>query len=282
MPKSITTPFKITPIAKYRNLLNGSPEQITLTQLSRRNQVHAKRTVYANNEEDFRKKSAKMDDHETSSIVCLDVQSSDEECSNHVSNPIKVNTPSPVPVNNKKIQAGDLVMTNAGRIEHPCYLSGVIHDPYILFGVVRSLTSMDWGSVKKGNWKKQSYNQERVNVEWVPVEAGDRVFVDEKIKDTWTDTSVNPVSSVYTYDNYLLITKVKAPDVDAKDVTLLAKKDQQDLGHLNVFLASEIRKHYHFTTNNGWCGNFDPFIRIPSSNECKCEPQCKCKTRTPD
>ena len=56
MPKSITTPFKITPIAKYRNLLNGSPEQITLTQFSRRNQVHAKRTVYANNEEDFRKK----------------------------------------------------------------------------------------------------------------------------------------------------------------------------------------------------------------------------------
>ena len=137
MPKSITTPFKITPIAKYRNLLNGSPEQITLTQLSRRNQVNTKRTVYANNEEDFRKKSAEKD------IVCLDVQNSDEECLNHVSNSIKINTPSPVPVNNKKIQAGDLVMINAGRIEHPCYLSGVIHDPYILFGVVRSLTSMD-------------------------------------------------------------------------------------------------------------------------------------------
>ena len=106
MQKSITTPFKITPIAKYRNLLNASPEQTTLTQLSRRNQVHAKRTVYANNEEDFRKKSAKMDDHKTSSVVCLDLQSSDEECSNHVSNPIKVNTPSPVPVNNKKYKLG--------------------------------------------------------------------------------------------------------------------------------------------------------------------------------
>ena len=35
MLKSITTPFKITPIAKYRKLLHGSPEQTTLTQLNR-------------------------------------------------------------------------------------------------------------------------------------------------------------------------------------------------------------------------------------------------------
>ena len=80
-------------------------------------------------------------------------------------------------------------------------------------------------------------------MEWMPVEAGDQILVDEKSRDTWTlDNSVNSILTHCKYVNFLLITTVKSPDVNTEDVTLIAKKDQYDLSHLNEFIATEIKK----------------------------------------
>ena len=38
----------------------------------------------------------------------------------------------------------------------------------------------------------------------------------------------------------LMDTTIKSSDVSAEDVTLLAKKNQSDLRHLNIFLVSKV------------------------------------------
>ena len=79
----------------------------------------------------------------------------------------------PVAIDHKKNSERYLVMTNAGRIEHPYFLSGVIAEPYIIFGQVQSVHFMNWNAMTKQtkDWKRNSYSEERICVEWMTFEV---------------------------------------------------------------------------------------------------------------
>ena len=144
----------------------------------------------------------------------------------------------------KKLQLGDLVMSTAGRIQHPCFLSGVIDDSYILFGIVRSFTYMNWSNKK--NWNN-SYNEGRVNIEWTTFNSGERRYIEIKN---------NKPLTIEVEPDDLIDTMVKSPDVAAEDVTLLAKRNNSDLTHLNHFLRSEVDHQCFFAIPEGWSGYY--------------------------
>ena len=56
-------------------------------------------------------------------------------------------------------------------------------------------------------------------------------------------------------DNFTNIT-AKSPDISAEDVTLLAKKNQSDIRHLDCFILSKVNHQYYFALPEGWTGYY--------------------------
>lgn len=80
--------------------------------------------------------------------------------------------------------AHDLVMATTGRVQHTCYLNGVINDAYVLFIVVHSPYVMNWESVTKplSSWKSCNYNKERLNIKKITFNVGDFRYIEMKIR----------------------------------------------------------------------------------------------------
>lgn len=256
MSKSKRATTTITPVAQYRASLQREPKQTTLTQIHYQSDsdddvfVSPKRspptidlsqesittvvaTIIASPPKKKRKaRTATKPKTPTSSIK---------------SRQIDPKTPpiAPIRVRSIPIHPGDLVMSTAGRMQHPCFLSGILDDAYILFGVVRSYCFMNWGPVKKiQHWKKSAYSDERLNIEWMTFINGERRYIDAKNKCLLTEAPDD--------EETITDTTVQSPDVSRECVTLIARKGNSNLDHLNGFLASGARESVYFAKPEGW------------------------------
>jgi len=135
-------------------------------------------------------------------------------------------------------------MATAGCVQHPYILSGIISDAYILFGVGCSFDYMNWNNSK--NWNN-SNKQERANIEWTTFDSGERRYTSVK--------NNKPLTIKVDPDNLVDIV-VKLTDVPIDEVTLLVKRNQTDLSHLNQFLRSEVNHQCYFGLPEGWSGYF--------------------------
>jgi len=52
--------------------------------------------------------------------------------------------------------------------------------------------------------------------------------------------------------NNVIVKTVQSPDVSRQSVTLIAKKDNSNLDHVNSFLASGVRELVYFANPKGW------------------------------
>ena len=217
-PKHATT--TITPVAQYRASLQREPKQTTLTQIlvspNPKNKKKARTAIKPKTPTSFIK--PRQIDPKTTPIAQIRVR--------------------PIP-----IHPGDLVMSTAGRMQHPCFLSGILDDAYILFGVVRSYCFMNWGPVKVKKIKS-AYSDERLNIEWMTFINGERRYIDAKNKCLLTEAPED--------EETITDTTVQSPDVSRESVTLIARKNNSNLEHLNSFLASGARESVYFAKPEGW------------------------------
>ena len=237
--------FKITPVARYREL-NRSPKQTTLTQVFCHSEGNRKRVKQSHIPVD----EVRISEVSSPQIVepikySRGTINHPIDISEHYNNDTNPNTPSVVHIDDKTIQRGDLVMTNAGRIDHPCFLSGVIADPYILFGKVQSLQLLNWDAMAKqtNDWKRNRYSEERIFVEWMTFEAERDRFIDNK-------NIMAHTSSADHLNNRI----VKSPAVAAKDLTLIVKCSDSNLNHVNDFIREQVVTIYKFDKSIGWQG----------------------------
>ena len=84
--------------------------------------------------------------------------------------------------------------------------------------------------------------RDKLIVMWMMVEDGLDRYVDTRSR----------MPSYFAGDNIYTDKRVAPPPVQINQVTVLAKRDEPDLTHLNKFVTAQVEKLYNWTVPEGW------------------------------
>ena len=145
--------------------------------------------------------------------------------------------------NYSETEVGDLVMCTAREADHLLCKDIIIDKAFILFGIVKAFSVAKWSVQMSAITYSQNFNRrDNLIVMWMMVEDGLDRYVDKRSRmpsyfagnDMYTDKWVTP------------------PLVQINQVTVLAKRDEPDLKHLNKFVTIQVEKLYNWVVPEGW------------------------------
>ena len=234
MPKTKRTKRKaaiatvVSPVAEFRKQLDYGKKQATLTQM-----------------------------YHDSDATESEVESSEDESFEKVKKPEIVSPPpvvtptvmrfksfkSSVNNSNQAVEVGDLVMCTAREADHPFYEEGIIDKAFILFGIVKAFSVAKWNTQMSAATYSQNENmRDKLIVMWMMIEHGLDRYVDTRSR----------MPSYFAGDNIYTDKRVAPPPVQINQVTVLAKRNEPDLKHLNKFVTAEVEKLYNRGVPEGW------------------------------